>query len=156
MTAEKSYIDSILLCTVIPESQISLRKVVKKIKSELELTNNRIYVLKPTDEYEPEQKQLNPLSRGFKDKLIVTYNVKKGENKDSVRSTFQIHRNKDFRVLYTLNALNELIKFECGQLDNKYQVKWENYKDCLVMTKKEEENKNLQIVKTLLYDVIYV
>ena len=59
--------------------------------------------------------------------LIVDY-VKKS-------NTILIHRKKDTNTLYTVNALNEIIKtVNNGVLDKTYIITWENYKNSLLLT----------------------
>lgn len=93
------------------------------------------------------------------DRFIITYNVLKNEKYDFPKNTFQIHRNKATNTLYTLNALNELIKRD-SEAENVskegYKVNWEKYKNSLIIMQKESkesEKKSLTIIPLVLKDV---
>jgi hypothetical protein len=70
-------------------------------------------------------------------KLFLTYSIV-FDNKDTQNvfpNTISIHRKKGFNVLYTLNALNTLIRDENGgELDNKFVIQWKLYQNSLIMT----------------------
>lgn len=166
LTEQKDYgdsrhVDSLLLCTIIPATDIAIRNIVDRIKKEFKLINNKVYILKPTDEYvasnESEDKMQKIQDPDFTHRYFVTYNVERSDYRNtSIKSTFQIHRKRDHNVLYTLNALNELIKFETnGELDKDHNVDWPRYRNCIVMMRrsKGEEEKKLQFVRTMLYNV---
>ena len=72
--------------------------------------------------------------------LICTYNVETTENVDYnlVPNTISLHRKKHSNTLYTINALNELIKLiNNGVLDTTYQVPWDLYKNMILISNKE-------------------
>lgn len=49
-------------------------------------------------------------------------------------STISIHRKKQTNTLYTINALNTLIKdINNGVLDRTLELDWENYKDSYLL-----------------------
>ena len=93
------------------------------------------------------------------DKVIMTYNIYREEKNDFPKNTFQIHRNKGTNTLYTLNALNELIKRDAtkeGVSEKDYKVTWEKYRDSLVIMQKETKesaNKSLAIIPIVLKEV---
>ena len=85
--------------------------------------------------------------------LICTYNVDEGADIDfnSVQNTISLHRKKISNTLYTINALNELIKtINNGVLDTKYMVPWELYKNMILITNKE----GLQRIPTRILKII--
>jgi len=93
------------------------------------------------------------------DRVAITYNILKDEKYDFPKNTFQVHRNKATNTLYTLNALNELIKRD-SELENaskeNYKVNWEKYRDSLVIMQKEtreSDKKILSIIPLVLKDV---
>lgn len=94
------------------------------------------------------------------DRIAMTYNIYKGEKYEFPRNTFQIHRNKATNTLYTLNALNELIKrdsVEDGVSSENYKVNWDKYRDSLIIMQKEtkeSEKKSLSIINFNLLDVL--
>ena len=72
--------------------------------------------------------------------LIVTQKVDKNDDIDfnKVKNTISLHRKKITNTLYTINALNELIKtINNGVLDTKYQVPWDIYRNMILILNKE-------------------
>ena len=85
--------------------------------------------------------------------LICTYNVNKDDKIDfnSVNNTISLHRKKITNTLYTINALNELIKtINNGVLDTNYQVEWDTYKNMILISNKE----GLQKIPTRILKII--
>ena len=84
-----------LLCTFGTKHNID--EVVELIKKSYKIVFNKIYVLQNEDNVE---------------ELICTYNVdaKNGVDYNDVKNTISLHRKKHTNTLYTINALNELIK----------------------------------------------
>ena len=69
------------------------------------------------------------------DDVYVTYNVDPKEDYKKTPNTILIHRKKDTNTLYTVNALNEIIKaVNNGVLDKTFIIQWENYKNSLLLT----------------------
>ncbi len=68
--------------------------LVESITNSYTIMYNKMFVLyiKSTDEY------------------VVTYNVEQGNVSDIPDNTILVHRKKESNTLYTINALNELIK----------------------------------------------
>jgi len=67
------------------------------------------------------------------DNLYCTYNAlatsRRGQN------TISIHRKKETNTLYTVNALNEVIKsVNNGVLDKTYQLDWMKYRNSFILT----------------------
>ena len=73
------------------------------------------------------------------DEYVVTYNVEQG-NVDSIPvNTILVHRKKESNTLYTINALNELIKkLNGGVVDTRYPVNWQHYRNCILLTQHNE------------------
>ena len=70
---------------------------------------------------------------------------------NSVDNTISLHRKKLSNTLYTINALNELIKtINNGVLDTRYQVPWELYKNMILITNKD----GLQRIPTRILKII--
>jgi len=84
--------------------------------------------------------------------LICTYNVEYEE--DFVQGsydTISLHRKKMTNTLYTINALNDLIReLNGGKLDKSYQVNWEDYQNCLLLTNENGLNK----IPTKIYTIV--
>ena len=70
---------------------------------------------------------------------VVTYNVDQGNINDIPDNTILVHRKKDSNTLYTINALNELIKkLNGGVVDTNYPVNWQHYRNCILLTQHNE------------------
>lgn len=72
------------------------------------------------------------------DDLVFTYNVDTDHNQIKFTSiwpdTISIHRKKETNTLFSLNALNELIKQENGgRLVKQYKIDWEAYRNCMLL-----------------------
>jgi hypothetical protein len=54
-------------------------------------------------------------------------------------NTILVHRKKETNTLYTINALNTLIKaLNGGVVDPKFKVDWQHYKNCILLTQGNE------------------
>tara|TARA_B100000767_G_scaffold148249_1_gene139632 strand:- start:467 stop:934 length:468 start_codon:yes stop_codon:yes gene_type:complete len=86
-----------------------------------------------------------------KDEYVVTYNVDQGNVHDIPENTILVHRKKESNTLYTINALNELIKkLNGGVVDTKFQVDWQHYRNCVLLTQHNELNQlNTKIHKII-------
>ena len=84
---------------------------------------------------------------------MCTYNVDFGNISNFLDNTILVHRKKETNTLYTINALNTLIKdLNGGVLDTNYRIDWEDYKNCILLTKGPE----LKRVNTKLFKIIEV
>ena len=86
--------------------------------------------------------------------LICTYNVEYDEDAiQEAPDTISLHRKKNTNTLYTINALNDLIReLNGGKLDKRFPIEWENYKNCLLLTNEEGLNK----IPTRIYTIVNV
>jgi hypothetical protein len=86
--------------------------------------------------------------------LICTYNIP--EDRDNFIEgidTIALHRKKQTNTLYTINALNEIIRKENnGILDKTFPIKWENYMNTLLLTNESGLNK----IPTKIYSIIEI
>ena len=83
-----------------------------------------------------------------KDEYVVTYNVDQGNVQ-----TILVHRKKESNTLYTINALNELIKkLNGGVVDTKFQIDWQHYRNCVLLT----QHNDLSQLNTKIYKIIEV
>jgi hypothetical protein len=88
-----------------------------------------------------------------KDEYVVTYNVDQGNVQTIPENTILVHRKKESNTLYTINALNELIKkLNGGVVDTKYQVDWQHYRNCVLLT----QHNDLNQLNTKIYKIIEV
>ena len=68
-------------------------------------------------------------------------------------NTILLHRKKQTNTLYTINALNSLIQIlNNGVLDTTYQLDWENYRNCILLTNEE----GLRRIDTAVHDIIHI
>ena len=59
-----------------------------------------------------------------------------------VDNTILVHRKKQTNTLYTINALNELIKsLNNGVLGKKFPIEWENYQNCILLIQADGFNR---------------
>ena len=78
------------------------------------------------------------------EKIMLTYNVDMGNSSSEsmVNNTILVHRKKQTNTLYTINALNELIKsLNNGVLDKRFPIEWNYYKNCILLIQTEGFNK---------------
>ena len=125
-----------LLCTF--TTQHNLEQTIRDITKNFKIVFEKIYVLQNEDK--PKE-------------LICTYNVDQNDDVDFnlVNNTISLHRKKITNTLYTINALNELIKtINNGVLDTSYQVPWDLYKNMILISNKE----GLQRIPTRILKII--
>ena len=112
-------------------------KVANNIQSSYVILFNKIFVLESLDG----------------EKIMLTYNVDMGNTSmDSmVDNTILVHRKKQTNTLYTINALNELIKsLNNGILDKKFPINWNDYQNCILLIQAEGFNR----IDTKIKDII--
>ena len=82
---------------------------------------------------------------------VVTYNVDQGNINNIPENTILVHRKKETNTLYTINALNELIKkLNEGVVDINYRVDWQHYKNNILLTQHNE----LKQLNTKVFKII--
>lgn len=124
-----------LFCTFATEE--TLDSVLSEIQERYKIIYNKIFVLysKSQDEY------------------ICTYNVDFGNVGAFMENTILVHRKKESNTLYTINALNTLIKeLNGGVLDTSYRINWPDFRNCILLTKGPE----LKRVNTKLFKIIEI
>ena len=87
------------------------------------------------------------------EKIMITYNVDMNNSsvESMVNNTILVHRKKQTNTLYTINALNELIKtLNNGIIDKSFAVNWDNYKNCILLIQTEGFNRIDTKVKTIV------
>ena len=128
---------STLLCTFSTQELVSRK--VDEIRRKFDIQFNKIFVLK----------NINNDNEWY-----ITYNVQLSFNdnyKDLITNTINLHRNKDTNSLYTINALNEVIKLHNnGVLDVEYKIDWENYRSSIILYR----NGSLVVIKTKVENII--
>ena len=86
------------------------------------------------------------------DELFVTYNIDTAYKPEKpLEDTILVHRKKQSNTLYTINALNELIKEENGgTLDKSFTVDWDKFKNSIIVTNVDGTKK----INTRVFDII--
>jgi len=87
------------------------------------------------------------------EKIMLTYNVDMNNStRDTmVDNTILVHRKKQTNTLYTINALNEVIKsLNNGVLDKRFPIEWNNYKNCILLIQTEGFNRIDTKVKEII------
>ena len=88
-----------------------------------------------------------------KDEYVVTYNVDQGNVQTIPENTILVHRKKESNTLYTINALNELIKkLNGGVVDTSYKIDWQHYRNCVLLT----QHNDLNQLNTKIHKIIEV
>ena len=124
-----------LLCTF--SGVASYQADIESIKEFYKIDGGKVYILKNSE---------NP------NEIFLTYNVEKNNGKHFSR-TISVHRKKDFNILYSINALNELIKQENGGLfSHTYQVDWTKFKDSIIVV----NDGKIKIMPTKLLRVFFL
>jgi len=126
-----------LLCTFTKRNK--LNEAVDIIISCNEILYDKIYVFANQDD---------------EHQLICTYNVEYSEDYvENVQDTISLHRKKQSNTLYTINALNEVIRSKNnGILDKKFIVEWDDYRNTLLLT----NDAGLFKIRTRIYSIIDV
>ena len=110
-----------LLCTFAHRKDLEL--IVDYISKSYSVSEKRMFVFSDADK---------------KSDLYVTYNVEP-DDYGKTPSTIMIHRKKETNTLYTVNALNAIIrKVNNGVLDKSFIIEWENYSNSLLLTDGDE------------------
>ena len=126
-----------LLCTFTRQS--SLDDVINIIIECNDILYDKIYVFS----------NLNDSSQ-----LMCTYNVEFDDSyQDGIMDTISLHRKKQTNTLYTVNALNEVIRSKNnGVLDKKFQVDWTEFQNSLILTNET----GLNIIPTKIHQIVNV
>jgi hypothetical protein len=76
---------------------------------------------------------------------VLTYNIEMSNIANIPENTILVHRKKESNTLYTINALNELIKkLNGGVVDTRYQIDWQHYKNTILLTQQNESKAHMK------------
>jgi hypothetical protein len=122
-----------LFCTFTNLDEIN--DTVENLKNLYTIMYNKVFVLyiKSTDEY------------------TITYNIEQ-ENVSAIpENTILVHRKKESNTLYTINALNELIKkLNGGAVDSRFPINWQHYRNSILLTNQGD----LKQLNTKIYKIV--
>lgn len=87
-----------------------------------------------------------------REEIFITYNVDDLDtNNKMMENTISVHRKKESNTIYTINALNQMVKEQNnGLLDKTFMLDWQQYRNSIVLTNAT----GLRIIPTSIYDVI--
>ena len=124
-----------LLCTFTNKEE--LKNTLQEIRERYHIVYNYIYVLQ---------------NKANLEELFVTYNIDTHYTPSSpLPNTILVHRKKQSNTLYTINALNEVVKEENnGVLDKKFSIDWDKFKNSIIVTNVEGTKK----ISTRIFEVI--
>lgn len=105
-----------LLCTFAHQSDLNI--IIDYIKQSYQIPEQRIFVFANSENMQ---------------QLYCTYNADASDHRG--QNTISIHRKKETNTLYTVNALNAIIrKVNNGILDKTFQVDWSRYNNSFILT----------------------
>lgn len=124
-----------LLCTFTTKED--LENILEQIKQTYYIVYNYIYVLQ---------------NKANLDELYITYNIDTQYKPTlPLKDTILVHRKKQSNTLYTINALNELVKEENGGVaDKDFVLDWDRFKNTIIVTNTEGTKK----ISTRIFQVI--
>ena len=124
-----------LLCTFTNKEE--LQNTLQLIRETYHIVYNYIYVLQ---------------NKGNLDELFITYNIDTSVKPEKpLEDTILVHRKKQSNTLYTINALNELVKEENnGVLDKSFSIDWDKFKNSIIVTNVEGTKR----ISTRIFEVI--
>lgn len=112
-------------------------KTIEVITGRYSILFNKIFILESKDS----------------DEFICTYNIDPGNLSTTtvLPNTILLHRKKESNTLYTINALNTLIKtLNNGYADPNYKVEWTDYKNTILLT----NGPDLRKLETTIYKIV--
>ena len=122
-----------LFCTFIPLEEMSTW--IGNMFRSYDIMFNKIFILQIINNNE----------------YVCTYNIEPGNYGNLPENTILVHRKKDTNTLYTINALNELIKsLNEGIIDERFIINWYDYRNTILLTHEGE----LKQLKTKIYQII--
>jgi len=125
-----------LFCTFTKRED--LETTTNTIRGYYSIMYNKIFILESKDS----------------DELICTYNVDLvNMNTAIIPNTILLHRKKESNTLYTINALNTLIReLNNGIADPNYKITWEDYRNTILLT----QETGLRKLETKINNIIYL
>lgn len=129
--------DKQLLCTFTQKNYII--STVQSIIDTYVVLYDKIYIYENNDD---------------KQQFLCAYNISR-MNRDNayLPNTISTHRKKQSNTMYTINALNELIKeSNNGILDKEFIIDWNNYQDYIIII----SDGQLRKIKIIFRELFFV
>jgi hypothetical protein len=125
-----------LFCTF--TSQEDLEETLNTIQNHYSILYGKIFILEADD----------------RDELLCTYNIDpNNSNTKIIPNTILLHRKKETNTLYTINALNLLIKeLNEGVVDPRFKIEWTDYKNTVLLT----QGSDLKKLQTKINKIISI
>ena len=122
-----------LLCTFAHKKDLEL--IIDYVTKSYTISERRMFVFSDADN---------------RNDLYVTFNIE-ATGYSKTPNTISIHRKKETNTLYTVNALNTIIRnANNGLLDKSFMVDWTLYRNSLLLTNEEALRKiQLQLVRRI-------
>lgn len=117
-------------------SKDKLEETLQTIKETYVILYGKIFVLESPDT----------------DEVLCTYNIDPVNSSSRILpNTILLHRKKETNTLYTINALNILVKeLNGGVADSSYKVEWPDFKNTVLLTQGTE----LRKLQTKIHKII--
>jgi hypothetical protein len=117
-------------------SKDKLEETLQTIKDTYSILYGKIFVLESPDT----------------DEVLCTYNIDPTNSSSRILpNTILLHRKKETNTLYTINALNILVKeLNGGVADSSYKVEWPDFKNTVLLT----QGTDLRKLQTKIYKII--
>jgi hypothetical protein len=118
-------------------SKDKLEETLQTLKETYSILYGKLFVLESKDS----------------DELLITYNIDPVNSSTRILpNTILLHRKKQSNTLYTINALNILIKeLNGGVVDSSYVVNWDDYKNTVILT----QGTDLRKLETKIHKIIF-
>jgi hypothetical protein len=115
-----------------------IEQTLETITGRYSILYNKIFILESKDS----------------DEFICTYNIDPGNMSTTtvLPNTILLHRKKESNSLYTINALNALVKtLNNGYVDPNYKIDWNDYKNTILLTQGHDQLRKLE---TTIYKIV--
>jgi len=132
-TTDSDYMNNRLFATFTQQETID--DLINNLSLSYDIMYKKMFVLfiKSTNEY------------------VITYNVEQGNVNSIPVNTILVHRKKESNTLYTINALNDLIrKLNGGAVDPTFRIEWQHYRNCILLTQQGE----VKQLNTKIYKIV--
>lgn len=126
-----------LFCTFIEHN--TLDETINSLTTRYAILYNKVFVLESPDTEE----------------LILTYNIDvvNTNSQNALPNTILLHRKKESNTLYTINALNALIReLNGGVLDTNYKINWPDHRNTILLT----QDGGLRRVHTKIHRIVEI